>query len=281
MKISLLIASRGRPVELLRTLRETDKRIANIEDTTISVALDDDDDLLPEKLESHSHLKWDVAAREDSLGAKYNRAARNAPADIYILGADDNIFLTPGWDDLVREKMAEFTDGLGFVYFGRLDGALPTQMAAPHRLIEEQGFLFPEHFPVWFHDTWIDEIAHACGRILWAKIDIEEIGGRGKSRGVREVAFWAALFDGLRAHRLATAESLSQKFNPGWYHTMLMQRRDLINLYFADRISALRNPATALHFEKRMSFDAPADVRYLRIKSAAEETMREVLARVA
>lgn len=275
MNLSLLIASRGRPVDLLATVIEIDQLVARPDLLTISVALDWDDDSNPEPPQGiRSKLVWSVSEREDSLGQKYNRCAANAPADVYVLGADDNIFAAKGWDDLIRAKLGEFNDNFGFVYFGRLDGTLPTQMAIPHQIIEAQGFLFPPYWPVWFHDTWIDEIAHMTGRILWAEIPVKEIGGRGKSRGVREISFWTTLFEGLRLGRAQIADTLSKQFNPPWLQTQLLQRREILNMFFASRMERLRNPRTAHEFEKRMSFDAPEDERYLRIKAKAEEIMR-------
>lgn len=273
MQLSLLIASRGRPVELLRTITETDALVAHPETTTISVALDWDDAAMEgiKPPETRSKLVWDMGEREDSLGAKYNRCATNAPAEIYALGADDNVFVTKEWDARLRETMAEFNNAVGFVYFGRLDGSLPTNMALPHKLRDLQsGALFPTYWPVWFHDTWIDEIAHLCGRILWANVNVEEIGGRGMSRGVRDVAFWAMLFDVLRPCRLHVADLLSKELNLPWYQRQLEQRRDILGMFFASRMARLRDPQQAHLFEKRMSFDAPEDERYKRIKGQAE-----------
>ena len=279
MKLSLIIASRGRPVELLRTIAETDANIARPQDTVISVALDDDDASNPVQVPTtRCKLVWNVSQREDSLGAKYNRAARFAPASAYVLGADDNVFKTRGWDDLIREQYAAFNASFGFVYFGRLDGALPTNMALPHRLIERQGFLFPEDWPVWFYDTWVDEIAHTCGRILWANVEVEEIGGRGKSRGVRDVAFWATLFDALRPERMTLGRELSREHNPDWFARQLDQRSEVMELYLASRVVKLRDPATAMQFEKRMSFDAPNDERYQRIKAKAQGKLSALIA---
>lgn len=281
MKISLLIASRGRPVDLLATLIECDDHVHNHDDTSISVALDWDDDTNPVPPTIKSKLKWSVSDREDSLGAKYNRCATNAPADVYVLGADDNVFITPGWDEKIREVMRLYPDNFGFCYFGRLDGTLPVSMAISHHLLEAQSFLFPPFWPVWFHDTWTDEIAHMCGRIIWADIEVKEIGGRGKSRGVRDIAFWAGLFDALRPQRIMIADALSQKFNPEWIKVQMAQRSNILNLFMQDRIARLRNPATANQFERRMSFDAPADERYMRIKSQAEALLADLVGKAA
>lgn len=273
MRLTVCIATRGHPVDLLRVIAETDAHVAQPDQTTISVAFDSDDEGIPPKPETRSSLIFDVAPREDSLGAKYNRCARNAPADMYVLGADDNIFVTAGWDDVVRDCAALFPETFGFVYFGRLDGTLPTQMAIPHKLIVAQGYLFPEHWPFWFHDTWTDEIAHMVGRILWCDVQVEEIGGRGKSRGVREVPFWTNLFLALKHEREKIAEDLSVAFNPRWFQMQLLQRRDILRQFFAMRMERMRNPATAIHFERRMSYDAQPDERYLRIKANAEAVL--------
>lgn len=277
--LSLLIASRGRPTELLRTISETDAHLALPDQTVISVALDWDDETMRgvEPPETRARLVWHVGEREDSLGQKYNRAADNAPAAIYALGADDNVFKTDGWDQRIRDCSAHFGDGLGFVYFGRLDGTLPTNMAVPHKLKEFQaGMLFPPYWPVWFHDTWVDEVAHMCGRILWTDIEVEEIGGRGMSRGVRDVAFWAALFDAMRPIRFQVAANLSQAHNPHWLQVQLGQRRDILTMFFGSRMARMRDPHQAHQFEKRMSFDAPEDERYQRIKNQAQQMLDEL-----
>lgn len=278
MKLNLCIASRGNPVNLCDVIVQTDARVIDYQNTIISVALDNDDDSIPDVPDTQCQVVWDIGEREDSLGAKYNRAARNSPADVYILGADDNIFTTDGWDEKVREAMGLFPDNFGFVYFGRLDGTLPTQMAVPQKLIEIQGSMFPEHWPFWYHDTWTDEIAHMTGRILWVDIDVKEIGGRGKTRGIQEVPFWTTLFDALRPQRVATAEKLSGMFNPVWIDTQLKQRRNVLDMFFTHRMMRLRNPATAIHFERRMSHeDEDKNTEcYRRIKARAEETMAKL-----
>lgn len=273
MRQTLCIASRGHPVDLLRVIAETDARIARPENVTISIALDSDDDSVPAKPETRAKLVWDIGEREDSLGEKYNRCARNAPADVYVLGADDNVFTTDKWDEIVREHIEAFEDNFGFVYFGRLDGTLPTQMAIPAAVVETQGFLFPSHWPFWFHDSWIDEIAHMTGRILWADISIEEIGGRGGTRGLQEITFWANLFELLRSEREKTAAILSATFNPHWLDTQLKQRRGVLDFFFASRTERLRNPATALHYQRRMSYDAKTEPRYERLKALAQSLM--------
>ena len=280
MKLNLCIAARGKPEELQYVVAECDRHVADSDNTVISVALDADDDSLNQRIapQTRCELLWNVAPREDSLGEKYSRCASLAAADLYVLGADDNAFITEGWDDRIRKRAALFPDSLGLVYFGRLDGTLPVNMALPHALVGIQGFLFPPYWPTWWHDTWTDEIAHMTGRHLWAEIQVEEIGGRGQTRGLRDVVFWANLFEATRPEREMIAHRLNQQYNAKypWRLAQLEQALPLMRAFFSNRTARLRDPATAGQFEKRMSHDAPADERYLRIKAKAEQKLAEL-----
>lgn len=278
MKLSVCIASRGHPKDLLTVIKSIDDNAYDPEKTTIAVALDDNDSTNPEPPKTRCNLLWSVDPQEDSLGAKYNRAQMISPQDteFYVLGADDNIFSTKNWDDIIRAHANLYDGQAGLVYFGRLDGSLPTQMAISHHFVKVQGWLFPPYWPFWFHDTWIDEIGHMTNRILWAPIPIQEIGGRGKTRGLREVTFWAEFFETLRPMRELIACEISEKFNPPWLDAILKQKTEIFRKYFASRTYNLRDPATAVSFERRMSVDAGPSERYNRIKSAAEQMLAEI-----
>lgn len=276
MKLSVCIASRGHPQDLLTVIKSIDDRVADPANTIISVALDSDDGSNPEPPATRCELRWSVSEREDSLGAKYNRAQMNAIADWYILGADDNLFVSDGWDETIRKHAQLYGGEPGLVYFGRLDGTLPTQMAISHSFVSYQGFLFPPYWPFWFHDTWIDEIGHLTSRILWAPVHIQEIGGRGKTRGLRDVIFWAEFFETLRPIREEIAQRISTDHNPPWLQLEIEQKLEIYRKFFAARTYRLRDKDTAVSFERRMSVDAPISERYLRIKSKADAIVAEI-----
>ncbi len=119
------------------------------------------------------------------------------------------------------------------------------------------------------------------GRVLWTDIPVEEIGGRGGTRGCREIVFWAQLFEALRGVRENIACELSAKFNVTWLQRQLMQRRPVLYAFFMNRQHRLLNPATAIQFERRMSFDAKPSERYDRIKSKAAALLKELMGRAA
>ena len=212
MTVCLCIASRDRPGELTRTITEAMK-LATMPNTIAAVALDEDDKsslILPDLYRAIT----DIAPREASLGAKYNRATKIAAGetDMVVLGVDDAYPSNPGWDQKLADAAAKFTDGVGVVFFGEKRAHpydLPDGIAVTRKWIEQVGFFCSPYFPFWWHDTWIDELAKLIGRYVWADVTWEkhgksEVGGH-KTTRMREVTWWARFFDATRQMRVDTA----------------------------------------------------------------------------
>lgn len=229
MTVSLCIASRGRPGELHHTVQGA-MGLAMMPDTFASVALDLDDEstvILPELPNTIISLD----ERETSLGAKYNRAMEARNADLYVLGVDDAYPSNQGWDQKLSDAAAQFTDGIGVVFFGekrKHPFDLPDGIAVTRKWIEQVGFFCPPYFPFWWHDTWIDELAKMTVRYVWADVKWEkhgasEVGGH-KTTRMREVSWWAKFFDATRQQRVNKAvEMINASDNPQWLRTQLKQ----------------------------------------------------------
>ena len=121
MTLALCIASRGRPEELKHTIAYA-KESSVVPSTHICVALDNDDPTAQAVYANESRVSIDD--REDSLGAKYNRAAdlANLDATLFVLGVDDAFPSSSGWDRILLDAAATFQDGVGVVYFGERKG---------------------------------------------------------------------------------------------------------------------------------------------------------------
>lgn len=277
-KVVVCVASRGRPELLHRTVEAT---LANATrpDTIVSVALDDDDaesvaaarawDLGP-------RVRLSVAPREDSLGAKYNRAAEISPGDLYVIATDDAEIATPGFDDRLAAAAATLPGRLGVVYFGTMciPSALPAAFAVTRRFVEAVGYLLAPHFPTWWHDTWMDEIARMSGTIAHADVAIrypDDAEAR-RSRGVRDVRFWAKFFEATRPLRVQAA--LAVLADPVFGGQRELAPAASYNLPLLDR-------EHAAHIERNVAFDAPELARYSRIKLAAGAMLRQLQERAA
>jgi hypothetical protein len=250
MIITVTLPSRRRPALLRQALDGTASLVKDKHRVVISLALDADD---AESTEFHSltsvkgvSVITTVEPRERSLGAKYNRAARAAPADIYLQHADDQCFKTPDWDEVLRDYAARYDGEPGLVYIGAGAGVMPGAMAVTAAFAEALGGMFPEHFPQWWHETWNDEIGWMTGRILRippSEANVENLGGRGRTMSIRDVNFWADFFNRTRPIRAAQAQAIldASGDKPFRLKQLAQQAPDLYR-WFVDRESALLSP---------------------------------------
>lgn len=274
MTVAVCIASRGRPEELRATVCR--QAVAAVGSVSFHTALDDDD---PSNYESGSR-----APREDSLGAKYNRALSQAlcvpGASVFVLGVDDAALVSPGWDRRLLDAAAQFKDGVGVIYWGERRGpfCLPDGIAVTRGWIEKVGYFCPEHFPFWWHDTWIDELARMTGRFVWADVKWEkhgasEVGGH-KTTRMRDVSWWARFFDATRPQRPAKAlDMLCSLDYPEWLRSQLISE-----LHGTGGALRQRNSLLVEHgaqFELRYGAEYADDPGYDRLKRAAEEMLRQ------
>lgn len=266
--VALCIASRGRPEKLLKAIKAADQWAAVHASTIISVALDDDDHTIPEKPETRCQLVWNIGPREDTLGAKYNRAAE-APADIHALWVDDVLMNTIGWDAKLAEAYEALPDDkVGLIYFGGMNGGLPNFCAPTINWQREVGFFMPPYFPTWWHETWLDEIGKLTGRTIWADIQLSHISQNNKTISLREPAFWAKVFDDLRPIRAGAAYNILSKYDSKFQRAHVLQEWGHIIHFLEERNALLRDPSKQKLFEA-MGEQNPEDERYLRAKSAA------------
>ena len=272
MTVCVCIASRGRAESLSTVVNETFNRATR--GGRIAIALDDDDDS-PYEVGTR-------APRENSLGAKYNRAASYVGSDVslFVLGVDDCYLSTPGWDDVLLQAAAKFEDGVGCVYFGGKKDLfdLPDGIAVTRGCIEQVGFFMPPHFPFWWHDTWIDEIARMTGRYVWANVQWEKFGSTEKPGGhkttrMRDVSWWAKFFDSTRQMRVNKAlEMIAGLDYPEWHRTQLKQEMQGLANVLWRRNGLVRDRGR--EFEQTYGSSIPLpDAGYVQIRAEAEKML--------
>ncbi len=285
MKINACIASRGHPRQLRETLSAT-LAMAKLPDTKITVALDSDDPQAAGVAEKLAKLDAEriivsIAEREDSLGAKYNRAAAAYDADIYVMLTDDEQIATPDWDKMLVDAAAWYPDGIFCIYFGSppVPSSQPAGFAVSKKLVEMMGFFLSPYHPYWWHDTTLHEIVQFCGRSVNVDVQMSYPYGYGKTRGLRDVSYWATFFDMLRPQRWEIAQRIidsSENLDPLYRKIKLKQAVNQFAQQFQQSNSGLRDPLSARQFEIGQSYDAPADERYQRIYKASQKIMADI-----
>ena len=203
MRLVISLATRGRPQQLLETIRRSIKNLRD-PNTLLMVQIDEDDSSTVEAFNAAiSDGSFDdrvagdicasVAPREDTIAAKWNRA-RAIPADLYLIAADDDPYITPGYDAKLLEAAARFPDGIGMVYGHMANLSFSGVLAPTAKFAEKLGHIVPQHFPYWFCDHWIDDICRHIGRVSFADVRTDQ-SAAGKTQELREPGWWGTWFD--------------------------------------------------------------------------------------
>lgn len=280
MKLVISLATRGRPQQLLDTIR---KSIANwVNPTTLMVVSTDADDptsldvLIGAAQELGTKVSASCQPRRDTIAEKWNHAIA-CPADLYLVAADDDPYTTPGYDQKLLDAAARFPDGIGMVYGHMANLSFSGVVAPTRRLCELMGGkIFPEYFPYWFCDHWTDDLARMIGRISFADVRTDQ-SRAGKTQELREPAWWATWFDAayLLRRKQAIAIIDSDEFQePKWRKDMLKAGFPLVEHRSRWINESVRRDAPRLQAWSGLS---TADERYQRVRARAVALIPELL----
>lgn len=285
MKLVISLATRGRPQQLLETVK---KSVANWThpDTILIVQCDADDAAtlaardyaVNTEWAPPSRVYWSLTkARPDTIAEKWNRACEQIPeASLYLVAADDDPYITPGYDTKLLEAAARFPDGIGMVYGHMANASFSGVVAPTRRLCELMGGLFPEHFPYWFVDHWTDDVARMIDRISFADVRTDQ-SKAGKTQEMREPGWWATWFDAayLMRRKIARDIIMSDEFQePMWRKDMLLAHAPLIEYRSRWINDNVRANARAYEFNSGLSLK---DERYQRLRQRAVDLLPHLL----
>lgn len=263
MKLAISLATRGRPQQLVDTIG---KSIVNWRhpETVMQVQLDDDDPASYEALKKANfgeRVILNVQPREDTIAEKWNRALA-LDADVYSIAADDDPYVTPGYDAKILEAATVFPDGIGMVYGALANLSFTSSLSMTKRMANILGYIQPTHFPYWFCDHWTDDLAKMIGRISYADIRTDQ-SRAGATQEFREPGWWATFFDVCYLIRRQEAHRLLSQFAIDSDLSLLQGQWPLI-----DQRSRMINSGVR-GMKSNLSLDLKAP-RYLRVREKAE-----------
>lgn len=269
MKLVITLATRNRPAQLVETIQRSTANLV-LPNTVFIVQVDGDDRPTIEALNAaplDKRVRVNVAPREDTIAAKWNRAL-SEPADLYLVAADDDPYITPAYDANLIEAGKLFPDGIGMVY-GRMANASFSGAVCPTaKFCEKLGHIFPEYFPYWFVDHWTDDLARLVGRLSYAEVHTDQ-SRAGKTQEMREPGWWATWFDAayLMRRRIARQIIDSEDFKtPEWHKEILRRSYPLIEYrskWINDNVRAMSQQY------ERISALNVHDQRYQRVRDRA------------
>jgi glycosyltransferase involved in cell wall biosynthesis len=116
-KISILVPTRGRPRRLLDFLQSIIDTTAVNADVEVVLGIDEDDHSYEgvELPEDRLQIKKTVAPQA-SMGSINTRCLQHATGELIMLGNDDVIFRTRGWDQIVLTASQRYPDGIFLMY---------------------------------------------------------------------------------------------------------------------------------------------------------------------
>ena len=216
MKITVPIASRGRPAGLLSVLTTLDALATGNNQITYAVIADTDDlitsacladweerDMLPRGTVVY------FGSRVKTLNARVNEAIAKHPADAYSSAVDDLFPLTQHWDAIY----AAAKELPAYCWQERNDPHNATLLVISEKWRQAVGRYYTEYFPFWFADTWIAEVYKlAFGDPIAVINQLCQGGKRGTTQGMRDLAFWFRFFAHTRAERIEEAQRIATAY---------------------------------------------------------------------
>jgi hypothetical protein len=281
MRLTINLATRERPERLIPTIETT---LANITlaGTTLMISADADDEATVEALRPYiGQCAVSIRDREDTLGEKFNRALNVAPADVYMTMVDYAPILTRGFDAIVLAAAARWPDGYAVVTGNFANLSFPSLQAVTAKLAARLGGIWPEYFPYWFGDHWVDDIMRMIERTSYAPVAVDCASRRpGRTHALREPGWWATYYDACHMLRVRQARGIID--DPAFEETaarkaalphnfeLVRQRARMIN-------DVLRLDGAAIEATRGAGV-GPPDARYARAKARAIAALRAEIA---
>lgn len=174
--ITLLAPSRGRPERLAAMVASAYDMAAQPDGIDVGVRIDTDDPRREAYQANPQRARyWLADGPRTTVPRALNELADTAHGEILMACADDVLFRTPGWDDIVRRAFTAWPDGLmvGYTNDGR-DRDKVEHFFTTRRWVDVVGYFVRPEFEHFCVDQWIGEVAGANGRLVWLRNVVTE-----------------------------------------------------------------------------------------------------------
>lgn len=265
------MATRGNPQRAAAVIECANALSSGKHEIEWVVCCDDDDKLTA--LLFAGRCKVSTGSAPIGVGSVWNRGAEETDADIIAPFPDDSFPGLPDWDDTICQHLPD-PNKIGVIAWN--DTANPNQCTLPviTRKWFELAGLYDDRFPFWFYDTCVAEMwSFVHGRPVGIPKNLLLAAKKGKTKSMRDLAFWWGFYVYTRKERLAKAAQIREHLGIEMAPDLL--RNILENWEF-------RDAKASQHFEamerdlSAAEGDPPA--RYLKAKAAAEAIMMQVAA---
>ena len=221
-EISLIMATRGRPEMLAEVFVSLKTNTAQQDKTSLWIYVDADDAVTRKAIDDGTlgdagiKVHWHIGQQTSGLCETQHTLWHNSghTSEVYMITCDDVSFGTRGWDDIVREASQGHPDGIFLAC--PYDPATADTCTYPifgWRWLETLQQIFPGHFPYWYDDRWVHQIGVMAGCYERLPVIMPPIRGKGKTRRMRDLPFWARFFQLSLDERKDSAKKLIDAMN--------------------------------------------------------------------
>lgn len=267
MKISVLMATRGRPTQMVAALHSLHSQESGKHEVTYGIASDSDDVETYgtcRTLMGRMNLRNHVLERTPSLGNRINLIAEHMPADVYVSVCDDTLCMSQDWDEAIAKAYAENDAGVWWWKMFYKEQA--TIAIISERWRKAAGRLYTDYFPYWFDDLWLLELWVLATESPFIYVDAKLGDYPYKTSRMRDLAFWHEFWHFTRPQRIKEAKEIAAKL--GWPEpTTADAIATVIGRPVKEFVEDMEN------IEARQGEQGPPSVEYVKAKSRAQEIM--------
>lgn len=270
MRVTVGIASRGRPLALTGVVMALDRLKSGKHDVRFVVGADCDDEHLGRmhELWAGSNEGSDVVIRmaeRSTLAAVWNRLAGfDKEADVLTLLSDRAFCISPWWDDMLVDGVEKHPDRV--MWWSSPEDSDCTMPVVSKKWIAAADYEWCSNlWPFWFSDTENREIDLLVSGKVPLKLAANYAGARATTQSGRDFAFWFSVYSLLRSERIARSKRIAAAFGTeirlppeGYFEAWDKEMQD-------------RSP----DFEERFGDKHPASAAYLAAKANAEQVVKE------
>ena len=279
-RTAFLINTRGNPDRLVGVCCALSDTAARPDLITFAIRADDDD---PETIAAVHRLaeiipgavKLFVGTRPLSLGAEINHMAANTEADTYHVINDDTWPLTRFWDACLAQH---HKDNPVFMSCWMLAGPTAPDYPIVSRqwLDANDGKLFTDHFPYWFDDRWLGDVACLLTGDLIHPLPIWLCAHKKGTQRMRDFPFWVDFFMAHHQDRIDQAQRMANKMNLNL--DIRRDRADWIHKTWEWHGDLVTNAET---IQQKNADSREPDAAYLEAKARAEAILARRVSKIA
>ena len=176
MKISILTPTRNRPNNCERFIKSIYNTCANRNSVELLFYVDDDDPALDSYLSLDKHCQTEysdfyriqfIKGEPKSVSISWNDLAEQCKGDVLIMGNDDLVYATDGWDYLLEKELEKFNADK--VYVAWMEDGINGEAHCAFPIVSREwyeclGRFTPGCFHFGYNDTWIFDVGKMLDR---------------------------------------------------------------------------------------------------------------------